>query len=87
MPTTTSTSLSPRMRDLVRAVESLTASRGIPPSITEVAAALHVHPSRAQQLAVKAEARGAIVREARIPRSLRVARGTSDRPSTRRTAK
>lgn len=85
MPTTTPT-LSPRMRDLVRAVESLTASRGIPPSITEVAAVLHVHPSRAQQLAVDAEARGALVREARIPRSLRVVREAPDR-STRRTAK
>jgi hypothetical protein len=70
--TTDSPKLSPRMRDLCRAVETLTEKRGIPPSMTEVARELRVHPSRVQQLAIKAAARGAIVREAGIPRSLRV---------------
>lgn len=86
MPSTTdSPKLTPRMHDLCRAVEALTEKRGIPPSMTEVARELRLHPSRVQQLAVDAEARGAITREARIPRSLRVNPnyGRSSRTHTR----
>lgn len=81
--------LSPRMVDFCRAVETLTERRGIPPSLTEIAQELRVHPSRAQKLALDAEARGAIVREPRIPRSMRVAtpKATTKPSTTRRTAK
>jgi hypothetical protein len=73
MPTATKTRpLTPRMRDLVNAVDTLTKARGIPPSLTEVAAKMGVHPSRAGQLAVAAEARGGLARDPRIPRSMRV---------------
>jgi len=64
--------LTPRMRDLVRAVAALTEKRGIPPTITEVAARMGVHPTRVAQLAVAAAARGGLVRDPRIPRSMRV---------------
>lgn len=72
MPAPSSPPPSPRMLDLCRAVRTLTARRGIPPTIVEVASELRVHPSRAQRLAVDAEARGAVTREPRIARSLRV---------------
>jgi hypothetical protein len=64
--------LTPRMRDLVQAVASLTEARGIAPSLEELARELRVHPSRVQRLACGAEASGALVRDARIPRSLRL---------------
>lgn len=83
MPTATMPELTPRMHDLIRAVETLTERRGIPPTLVEVARELHVHPSRAQQLAVDAQARGALVREPRVARSLRVA--ADNRPTTTST--
>jgi len=64
--------LTPRMCDLVKAVATLTEKRGIPPTITEVAARMGVHPTRVAQLAVAAAARGGLVRDPRIPRSMRV---------------
>lgn len=83
MPTATAARpLTPRMHDLCRAITTLTERRGFPPSLHEVAAVMGVNASRVQRLAVDAEARGAIVREARIPRSLRVAESVP--ASTRR---
>jgi hypothetical protein len=64
--------LTPRMCDLVKAVARLTEQRGIPPTITEVAARMGLHPTRVAQLAVAAAARGGLVRDPRIPRSMRV---------------
>ena len=64
--------LTPRMCDLVKAVATLTETRGIPPTITEVAARMGVHPTRVAQLAVAAAARGGLLRDPRIPRSMRV---------------
>ena len=64
--------LTPRMRDLVKAVATLTERRGIPPTITEVAGQMGVHPTRVAQLAVAAAARGGLLRDPRIARSMRV---------------
>lgn len=64
--------LTPRMCDLVKAVATLTEKRGIPPTIMEVAARMGVHPTRVAQLAVAAAARGGLLRDPRIPRSMRV---------------
>lgn len=66
--------LSPRQRDFVRAVESLTKRRGIPPTLSEAANELTVSLARAAQLAAACEERGAITRERRVARSLRVVR-------------
>lgn len=68
----TPATLTPRMRDLCRAVGVLTERRGIPPALHEVARELRIHPSRAQKLAVDAVARGALVRDPGIPRSMRL---------------
>jgi DNA-directed RNA polymerase specialized sigma subunit len=70
---TTNKQLTPRMRELVKAVAALTEKRGIPPTITEVAGAMGVSASRVQQLRDEAEARGGLVCDRRIPRSMRLA--------------
>jgi Mn-dependent DtxR family transcriptional regulator len=80
MPTTAAAApLSPRMRDLVKAVARLTEQRGYPPSIIELAAALKVHPSRVTELAHAAKARGALLMEPRQARSIRVPAAPANR--------
>lgn len=69
-------SLSPRQRDFARAVSILTKRRGLPPTLAEVAAELAVSIQRVSQLATVCEARGAVTRERRVARSLRVVRPT-----------
>ena len=68
--------LSPRQRDFTRAVSALTKSRGIPPTLAEVAAELTVSIQRAAQLADACAARGVVIRERRVARSLRLVRPT-----------
>lgn len=64
--------LTPRQRDFARAVATLTEQRGIPPTLAEVAAELAVSLPRSAQLAEACQARGAVTRERRVARSLRV---------------
>jgi repressor LexA len=71
--------LSKRQEQLCRTIETLTADRGFPPSVREIAAAMGVHASRAAQLVRTAEARGAVAREPRVARSLRVTQAASKR--------
>lgn len=66
----TAKKLSPRQTDFVVAVGQLSRASGFGPSLGEVAAFLGVNISRAHRLAVETAARGAIVRDPRIPRSL-----------------
>lgn len=68
--------LSPRRRDFTRAVSTLTKRRGFPPTLAEVAKEIAVSLPRAAQLAAVCEARGAVSRERRVARSLRVVRPT-----------
>ncbi len=64
--------LSPRQRDFTRAVSALTKRRGIPPTLSELAEELSVSLPRSAQLAEECQARGAVTRERRVARSLRV---------------
>jgi SOS-response transcriptional repressor LexA len=64
--------LSRRQRELVLAVETLTAERGYPPTMREVAARLGVNATRATYLAEAAQARGALAHDRRVARSWRV---------------
>lgn len=64
--------LSPRQRQLVPTIEQLTADRGFPPTLTEAAAAMGLHPSRIHQLALTTERKGHLTREPKIARSWRV---------------
>jgi hypothetical protein len=68
--------LSPRQRDFARAVKILTKRRGIPPTLAEVAKEISVSLPRAVQLADACQSRGAVSRERRVARSLRVVRPT-----------
>jgi repressor LexA len=67
-----SSSLSPRQRQLVEVVERLTSERGYPPSCREIGEAMGVHHSRAHQLLSAAARRGAITRDPGKMRSIRV---------------
>lgn len=62
--------LSPRQRQFVQTIERLTADRGFPPSLREVAAEMGVHFTRAHQLANTTAAKGFVRREPRVARSL-----------------
>lgn len=64
--------LTRRQCDFARAVGTLTRRRGIPPTIKEVAAELEISEARAIQLADSCQARGAVTRERRVARSLRL---------------
>jgi SOS-response transcriptional repressor LexA len=64
--------LSRRQRDLVHAIEALTAERGYPPTMREVAVRLGVNATRATHLAETAQARGALAHDRRVARSWRV---------------
>lgn len=68
--------LSRRQRDFARAVATLAKRRGLPPTLAEVAAELTVSIQRAAQLADVCAARGVVIRERRVARSLRVVRPT-----------
>jgi SOS-response transcriptional repressor LexA len=68
----TPSTLSPRQQQLCQTIETLTASRGFPPSLREVAAEMGVHYTRVAQLAASVEARGALLHEPRVARSWRV---------------
>lgn len=63
-----------RQEQVVRAVEVLTSTRGIPPSIGEVARVLGTSKTRAHGLAMKAVQAGALTYEPRVARSWRVAK-------------
>lgn len=65
--------LSPRQRDFTRAVAALAKQRGIPPTLRELAAELGVSVPRVATLADACESRGAVTRERRVARSIRVA--------------
>jgi len=64
--------LSPRQRDFARAVATLTKRRGFPPTLSELAKELAVSLPRAAQLADACQSRGAVSKERRVARSLRV---------------
>lgn len=64
--------LSERQRDFVRAVAYLTKRRGIPPTLAEVGTELSVSLPRAAQLADICMAKGFVLREPRVARSLRI---------------
>jgi SOS-response transcriptional repressor LexA len=64
--------LTQRQRDFARAVATLTRRRGIPPTLSELAEELGVSLQRAATLAADCEARGAVSRERRVARSLRL---------------
>jgi SOS-response transcriptional repressor LexA len=64
--------ISQRQRDFARAVAVLTKRRGFPPTLAELAIELAVSLPRAAQLADACQARGAVTREPRVARSLRV---------------
>lgn len=68
--------LSPRQKDFTRAVSILTRRRGLPPTLAEIARELDVSVQRADQLATACAARGAVVREPRVARGIRVVRPT-----------
>jgi SOS-response transcriptional repressor LexA len=72
MRTKSTPPLTERQKDLVKAVESLTAERGYPPSMREVAAHLGVGLTRAAMLAEAAVARGALTHDRHVARSWRV---------------
>jgi len=67
-----SESLTPRQRDFTQTVAALSRRRGIPPTLAEVAAEMEISEARAIQLADSCQARGAVKRERRVARSLRV---------------
>lgn len=69
--------LTRRQRDLVHAVESLTAERGYPPTMREVAVRLGVNATRATHLAEAAQARGVLTHDRRVARSWRVVKYAS----------
>lgn len=64
--------LTTRQGDFVRALDVLTRRRGIAPTLAEIAEEIGVSLPRAAQLAAACQARGAVSRERRVARSLRV---------------
>lgn len=66
------TTLSPRQRQLCETLERLTAARGFPPSLAEIATEMRIDTSRACQLAHTTKAKGWLVSEPRVARSWRV---------------
>lgn len=70
--------LTPRQRDFLDTIERLTRDRGFPPSIAEASRALNLHPSRGASLVWTLARKGAITREPRVPRSIRVVRPAAD---------
>lgn len=70
----TPTTLTVRQAAFVQAVESLTAQRGFPPSLAELARALGCSLCRAKSLADTAVRRGFLRHDPRVARSWRVVR-------------
>lgn len=70
--------LTPRQRDFLNTIERLTQDRGFPPTIAEASRVLNLHPSRGASLVWTLARKGALTREPRIPRSLRVVRPAAD---------
>lgn len=66
------TPLSPRQVDFVQAVSQLTRACGFAPSLWELAVHMGISVSRAHKLAVETAARGHVIRDERIPRSIRI---------------
>jgi SOS-response transcriptional repressor LexA len=64
--------LSPRQRQLCQTIERLTANRGFPPSLREVAVEMDVHFTRVSQLCRTTAAKGFLTHEPRVSRSWRV---------------
>ncbi len=64
--------LSARQRQLCDAIERLTAARGFAPSARELAADMRVSLARVGQLIASTAAKGALVREPGVARSLRL---------------
>lgn len=64
--------LSPRQRQFVETIARLTADRGFPPTLREIAREMKVHFTRAHQLARSTEWKGFVRREPKVARSLRV---------------
>jgi SOS-response transcriptional repressor LexA len=78
--------LSPRQREILDLIPTLTRERGIPPSFGEIGERLGIHVSRVRQIAISLQRRGLVVREPRVARSLRLASPTApaaDRPTAR----
>lgn len=67
-----------RQRQVVTAVEVLTATRGIPPSIGEVARVLGTSKTRAHGLAMRAVRAGVLTYEPRVARSWRLSPRKAD---------
>ena len=70
---TATTPCSPRMKQAVAAVKTLTRERGYPPSVTEVGRRLECSRVVAWRLLRAAVERGALAVDPRVPRSWRVA--------------
>ena len=66
---TTTTSLSPRQRQLVDAIERFTSERRYCPTLREIASVLQLSITRTKGLADEAERRGAITHSPRCSRS------------------
>jgi hypothetical protein len=64
--------LSPRMAELVNTVATLTAERGVAPSLAEIGKAMGITAHRALVLAAEAERRGRLTHTPRVHRSWRV---------------
>ena len=75
--------LTERQRDLVEAVETLTAERGYPPTMRECAERLSLSLTRAAMLADAAVARGALTHDRHVARSWRVVKKSSQRRASR----
>lgn len=78
------TMLSPRQRQLCDTIERLSAARGFPPSLSEIAAEMRIDTSRASQLAHTAAAKGALHHEPRVARSWRVVKQATPAPAKAR---
>lgn len=64
--------LTPRQKDFIAAVESLTTARGFPPSLHEIAEQLGISPTRVTNIGRECVDRGAVQHTPRVPRSWRV---------------
>ena len=69
-----SMTLSPRQEQLVDAVGRLTAARGFPPSLAELASEIGCSLCRAKSLADMAVRRGFLLHDPRVARAWRVVR-------------
>lgn len=75
--------LTPRQRDFLEAVESLTAAAGIPPSLSELADRLGIGVTRAANLGRECIARGVVTQRPRTPRSWQIVSPSTGRRRSR----